>query len=302
MSRSYFEALKLELKMHDTLSGRGIVNYDPGPEEKQEFERMVHGYLRGEVTEQEMFSDKQTIMQTKLMFQIFKEFHENQEKQLMERPVGATYGEGDEFGGGDGGEGAVEEPDEGVGDAEEGDAGFSLGKARDDNRPPGVDDEEEEGAPPSPNRFATDGEAPRLDKQELFMTFKETHAQGREIETRFRSLKAAKQRAGQLVQEVNKRKRVIDEAEFGLKQIVAQKRNSGASDIVDNDEWEAQKVVRDAKKDYRTHFDAHAEQKRVMADIEKQIAQSKVDLVTQFEHWYQTQYGQMSGDGHAGDA
>ena len=35
------EALKLELKMHDTLSGRGIVNYDPGPEEKQEFERRL---------------------------------------------------------------------------------------------------------------------------------------------------------------------------------------------------------------------------------------------------------------------
>merc|ERR1719421_1104623 len=149
------EALKLELKMHDTLSGRGIVNYDPGPEEKQEFERMVHGYLRGEVTEQEMFSDKQTIMQTKLMFQIFKEFHERQEQEIRERPVGgAAYGEGGDGFEGDGGEGMAEEQDDGVGDAEEGDAGFSLGKARDDNRPPGADDEEEEGAPPSPNRFS----------------------------------------------------------------------------------------------------------------------------------------------------
>jgi kinesin family protein 6/9 len=266
------EALKLELKMHDTLSGRGIVNYDPGPEEKQEFERMVHGYLRGEVTEQEMFSDKQTIMQTKLMFQIFKEFHERQEQEIR--------------------------------DAEDGDVGFSLGKARDDNRPPGADDEGEEEGRPSPDRFATDGPAPRLDKQELFSTFKETHAQGREIETRFRALKeelkAAKGRVGQLVQEVNKRKRVIDEAEFGLKQVTAQKRSSNASDIIDNDEWEAQKKVRDAKKDYRTQYDLHADQKRMVQDIEAQIAQSKVDLLTQFEHWYSMQYGQMSGDAHDG--
>merc|ERR1719377_137333 len=118
------------------------------------------------------------------MFQIFKEFHERQEKELHERPVGATYGEGGDGFEGDGGEGMAEEPDEGVGD------------------------EEEEDARPSPDRFATDGPAPRLDKQELFGTFKETHAQGREIESRFRSLKdelkSAKGRVGQLVQEVNK--------------------------------------------------------------------------------------------------
>merc|ERR1719311_1735290 len=69
-------------------------------------------------------------------------------------------------------------------------------------------------------------------------------------------------RVGQLVQEVNKRKRVIDEAEFGLKQVT--------------------------------------EQKRMVQDIEAQIAQSKVDPVTQFEHWYSMQYGQMSGDAHDG--
>ena len=37
-----------------------------------------------------MFSDKQTIMQTKLMFQIFKEFHERQEQEIRERPVGGV--------------------------------------------------------------------------------------------------------------------------------------------------------------------------------------------------------------------
>merc|ERR1719247_331260 len=191
-------------------------------------------------------------------------------------------GEGDDFGAGDGGEGMPEEPDAGEGEEE--------GEGR-----------------PSPDRFATDGPAPRLDKQELFSTFKETHAQGREIENRFRALKdelkAAKGRVGQLVQEVNKRKRVIDDAEQGLKQVTAQKRGSGASDIIDNDEWEAQKKLRDAKKDYRTQFDLHAEQKRIVQDIEGQIAQSKVDLVTQFEHWYQMQYGAMpgmTGDAHDG--
>ena len=41
-----------------------------------------------------MFSDKQTIMQTKLMFQIFKEFHERQEQEIRERPAGGAASAG----------------------------------------------------------------------------------------------------------------------------------------------------------------------------------------------------------------
>lgn len=298
------EALKLELKMHDTLANRGMIDYDPGPEEKLELERLVTQYLRGEVDDADMAGDAKTIRHHKLIFQIFRECYEKKSQELLERPPMG----GGSFVGDDGyaeeEDAAADAADPGVGDVEPDEGGFALGHARDDNRPPEMDDEEDEGDMPIKQMDSPSGAAPRVDKQELFLTFKETKQEGREIESRFRSLKeelkSAKQKLGQLVQEVNARKRDIDHAQQNLSITLQQRKGSVEDGIMDNDEWEAQKTLRDAKKAYRAKFDDHAEHKRLVDQIEGQIKQSKVDLVNQFERWYAQQYGSGYDDGPRG--
>lgn len=294
------EALKLELKMHDTLANRGMIDYDPGPEEKQELERLVTQYLRGEVDDSDMAGDAKTIRHHKLIFQIFRECYEKKAKELMERPPAGAYG-GDMGGGEMEDEQEAEDAAQGVGDVEPDAGGFALGQARDDNRPPDMDEEEDELEVPTKMDSPSGDRQHRPAKEDLFLTFKETKEAGREIEARFRSLKdelkSAKAKQSSLVKEVNIKKRLIDEAQQKLQNYVRSKGGGGDDGIIDNEEWEAQKGLRDAKKAYRAKFDDHAEQKRIVDDIEAQIRQSKVDLVTQFESWYSQQYGAGYDDG-----
>merc|ERR1712182_187323 len=96
--------------------------------------------------------------------------------------------------------------------------------------------------------------APKAEKQELFVTFKETKEQGREIESRFKQLKAdlkdAKGTLAKLAQEVNAHKREIDAAQQNLDRTVGAG-GGGGDGIIDNDEWVGQKKLREKKKAYR---------------------------------------------------
>jgi hypothetical protein len=195
------------------------------------------------------------------------------------------------------------EPDGGVGVEEAGaDAGFSLGFAGADNRPPEGDDDgmEETHSPKDAGEPMT--AAPKAEKQDLFVTFKETKEQGREIESRFKQLKAdlkdAKSTLAKLAQEVNSTKREIDAAQTDLDRTVG----AGATEegIIDNEEWVGQKKLREKKKAYREKFDQHTQQRRIIDDIEGKIKQTKVDLVEAFESWWQQNYGTTQRDGDAG--
>merc|ERR1712118_420679 len=127
--------------------------------------------------------------------------------------------------------------------------------------------------------------------------------QGREIEGRFKSLKAdlkdAKGTLAKLAQEVNATKRDIDAAQMELDRTVGAG-GGGADGIIDNDEWEAQKKLREKKKAYRDKFDHHTQQRRIIDEIETKIKQTKVDLVEAFESWWQQNYGTTQRDGDAG--
>jgi DNA repair exonuclease SbcCD ATPase subunit len=192
----------------------------------------------------------------------------------------------------------------GVGVEEAGaEAGFSLGAAGENNRPP-EDDEgmEETHSPKEAGEPQT--MAPKAEKQELFVTFKERTEQGREIESRFKQLKAdlkdAKGTLSKLAQEVNAHKRDIDGAQLELDRVTAGGGGADASGIIDNDEWEAQKKLREKKKAYREKFDQHTQQRRMIEDFEAKIKQTKVELVGAFEGWWQQNYGSTQRDGDAG--
>jgi len=301
--------LKLELKMHDTLKGRGTVDYDPSPDEVSHMDKKIKQYLSGdpEVDAKTLCSDATTIRHHKLMFEMFKEAYEKREQELRERQ--AMRGTDDVDGGVDGG-GAVDDfgaDDPGGVGVEEagGDAGFSLGQAGENNRPPEGDDEGMEETHSPKEAGETVAMAPKAEKQDLFVTFKETKEQGREIESRFKQLKSdlkdAKSTLAKLAQEVNAQKREIDAAQTDLdRTTVGGQGAAEASGIIDNDEWEAQKKLREKKKAYREKFDQHTQQRRIIDDFEAKIKQTKVDLVNAFEAWWQQNYGTTQRDGDAG--
>jgi kinesin family protein 6/9 len=299
--------LKLELKMHDTLKGRGTVDYDPSPDEIAHMDKKIKQYLTGDpdVDAKTLCSDATTIRHHKLMFEMFKEQYEKREQEIRERQAMRTDGGAE--GGMDGGAAAEDlAPDEpgGVGDEMAGaDAGFSLGFAGENNRPPEGDDEGMEETH-SPKEAAETGMMPpKVEKQEMFVTFKETKEQGREIEGRFKQLKAdlkdAKSTLAKLAQEVNATKREIDAAQLELDRTVGAK-GAAEEGIIDNDEWESQKKLREKKKAYRENIDQHTQQRRMIEDFEVKIKQTKVDLVNAFEGWWQQNYGSTQRDGDAG--
>merc|ERR1719337_130630 len=102
-------ALKLELKMHDTLKGRGTVDYDPSPDEVAHMDKKIKMYLSGDpdVDAKTLCSDATTIRHHKLMFEMFKEQYEKRSQELLER--GGRAGGPDDGDGGDGGFPAAED-------------------------------------------------------------------------------------------------------------------------------------------------------------------------------------------------
>merc|ERR1719324_1816754 len=122
-------ALKLELKMHDTLKGRGTVDYDPSDSDKAQMEQMIKKYLSGDADVTSLCSEAITITNNKLMFEMLKQEYENREKQLREQIGRGGYGGGGGGGGDPMGEAeeAAEEAENAVGVAAAGDAGISLG-------------------------------------------------------------------------------------------------------------------------------------------------------------------------------
>merc|ERR1719311_1964267 len=122
-------ALKLELKMHDTLKGRGTVDYDPSDSDKAQMEQMIKKYLSGDADVTSLCSEAITITNNKLLFEMLKQEYENREKQLREQIGRGGYGGGGGGGGDPMGEAeeAAEEAENAVGVAAAGDAGISLG-------------------------------------------------------------------------------------------------------------------------------------------------------------------------------
>merc|ERR1719321_1412842 len=100
--------LKLELKMHDTLKGRGTVDYHPSDSDKAQMDKKIKLYLSGDpdVDAKTLCSDATTIRHHKLMFEMFKQAYEKREQELRERQ--AMHGTDDVDGGVDGG-GAVDD-------------------------------------------------------------------------------------------------------------------------------------------------------------------------------------------------
>ena len=76
------QSLKNELAMHDTLTNRGQVVYEPLSESQQsELKRQIKKYIAGEIAEMEIVN----VRQIKEMLEIFRDIANNVEKETEQR-------------------------------------------------------------------------------------------------------------------------------------------------------------------------------------------------------------------------
>merc|ERR1712093_126173 len=98
------------------------------------------------------------------------------------------------------------------------------------------------------------------------------------------------------MQAVNDRKRDIDIARDYLQRKQAEK--DAAQDVeeepvIDSEEYELIKRLKDMKSNYREAFEVHRDLKMETVHIEHKIQSCKAQLVNSFEDWYEKKYGHL---------
>merc|ERR1712190_12599 len=93
----------------------------------------------------------------------------------------------------------------------------------------------------------------------------------------------------------NTKKREIDEAKERLARKQADKGpdNGHEDELIDEEEYALIKGLKETKQQYREAFEKHKSVKAQVVQLEHQMAQTKAQLVTAFEEWYDVKYGSL---------
>mmetsp|Transcript_12708 Transcript_12708/g.19993 ORF Transcript_12708/g.19993 Transcript_12708/m.19993 type:complete len:403 (+) Transcript_12708:2-1210(+) len=291
--------LKQELAMHDALSGRNRVQYDPYSEEQRyNLAQTIRSYLKGEVEDLEVLN----VRHVKEIFVQFKIIANNaiDEAANMRPSTGNQQGEGgDEAGDGDGAKG------DGVGELAD-TRGFSVGRAPDAAKPlhsvksgpesPQRDpNASEAGSPKKPVKRIEKGE-PVPDKNQAFEEFKETD--GKTLNTELREnaleLKAKKQQQKDLAVRINTLKKEIDSLKVQLETrreaAAGSAEKSGGEIVVDEEEYALVRTLKSKKQEYRESYEELKMYKSEVEYLNKRTEQARAKLVVEFETWYKASY------------
>jgi hypothetical protein len=95
--------------------------------------------------------------------------------------------------------------------------------------------------------------------------------------------------------DANSTKRQIDESKEQLARKQADKGpdTGQGDDCIDEEEYALIKNLKDTKQQYREAFEKHKTLKAQVVQLEHQMAQTKAQLVTAFEEWYDQKYGSL---------
>lgn len=295
--------LKQELAMHDTLANRGRIVYEAYSSEQQyQIQLIAEKFLDGEVDDvdveslrqaRELFSQIRNIYR-KTMTRLGADDTKSRSRPVTQKPGTAKTDNKNQ-----------EEKEEGVGQ-EEHISGFGLGRANPYSKPldstalepRSVFHQEEDPEiqkPPSsiqPKSVQNKSKLmPQIDKNQAFMEFK--NGDGREIDSSLNQnkedLRDRKNRLKTITSQVNSVKRSIDDAKDALEKI----RSSRAEDeeVIDEEEFEYIKKLKDLKKIYRSGFDQMKSLKEEINSISQSIEYAREKLVNEFEVWYEKKFG-----------
>eukprot|EP00658_Telonema_sp_P-2_P020882 TRINITY_DN18285_c0_g1_i1.p1 TRINITY_DN18285_c0_g1~~TRINITY_DN18285_c0_g1_i1.p1 ORF type:complete len:617 (+),score=189.16 TRINITY_DN18285_c0_g1_i1:159-2009(+) len=304
--------LKQELVMHDTLSGRSRINYDEYTDsEKAALRDEVEGYLTGTVENIELVNLRQMREILSCTRKIFGDMKGKVEQELRDQYTLS------EKGAGKGGE-ARERADGNMGDAMQSDQGFSVGQAPDNAKPkdsPGLpsaaakgqsrqDDREEgqtEGVAEAEGLDKTVALEPagfrkRIPRSEAYEVFKAQSGSlmQSEVNAMQRQLIQAKREVKERGDGCNANKAKIDTMNrlLDTKRLEEHSKDRDQDTyVIDEEEYDAMRTIKECKADYRIQFDKLRSGKATVEALTASIRNSKEELLSSFDEWFLTQYG-----------
>lgn len=302
--------LKQELAMHDTLANRGRVMYESyTPEQLYHIQIIAEKFLEGELDD----VDIESLRQAREIFSQIRNIYKKTMNRLGADDVKARSRPATQKPGTAKTDNKhPEEKEEGVGQ-EENIGGFGLGRANPNSKPmdssalePRSLFHQEEDPDPriglisiQPKSIQNKSKiSSQIDKNQAFMEFK--NGDGREIDSSLNQNKEdIRERRNRLkftTVQVNSIKKSIDETKDALEKI----RSNRAEDeeVIDEEEFEYIKKLKDLKKVYRTGFDQMKSLKDEINSISQSIEYAREKLVSEFEMWYEKKFRITAGTEH----
>lgn len=297
--------LKQELAMHDTLANRGRIVYEPyTPEQQYNMQQLAETYFDGDSDEiefdslrqvKELFSQMRNIYRRALSRLGAADFKVRADKAVDRS--GSSHPKEQKH---------IEENDEGLGE-EENFGGFGLGRANPTAKPTDTSaleprthflQEEEEGPnssislEESKKRSAGSQRKQPIDKNQAFMEFK--NVDGRDIDLALsqnrEDHKEKKTKLKHLSARINKTKSEIDDYKNKVDELRKFK-NPEEEDVIDEEEFEFIKKLKDLKKAYRAEYDQMKSLKEEVNIIAQNIEFTREKLINEFEAWYERKFG-----------
>jgi len=295
--------LKQELAMHDALSDRKDVQYDPYSEEqKYDIAQTIRAYCRGEVEEIQI----QSMRQVRELLQQFKHLYNSAIFDAKNGRTSAAAMDGQEEEAEEGG-GEEASKTAGIGQLADRD-GFSIGRAPDGAAPEtSVKTAELQRSPlkqgatsesQSPKKVVKKGPpgAFKPDKNQAFEEYKatvgsKTHAGLRD---NLAALKDKKANQRELAVSINKCKKEIDELTVQIqvrRETTVDKQDESSRElVVDEEEFALVRTLKERKQAYRTAFEELKVCKSEVEYLNKLAEQARAKLILDFEAWYKHEY------------
>ena len=300
--------------MHNTLRNKGRITYEADPPEV--LYDIARKFLTGQTEEIEQLD---SIIQCRDLMHQMRMVYRKLEQNAR---VGSSK-HGDGNGGADDGLDLRGDPSEierrktlmeegAVGDEDEGTNGFGIGKAPKESKPQNQilmkkgedknknEDAEEQKAEQEVDAAGDEGKPSKKDKkkkqgknkQDAFKEFKDD--EGKVIEEGIKSnrkdLRLKQKEMAQLKDACNKSKKEIDTLKISLDNKNEEKQKSleleEEEDVIDEEEFNMLKQLKDYKKIYRESFDKFKQIKGDCFYIQSCIDQLKEQLIFKFEVWY----------------
>ena len=307
--------LKQELAMHNTLTNRGRINYDPySPDEQFALQIEAKNFLTGNHEEVEFDSvrmAKELFAQCRILYQKLRfnqkdsiSQHDNDVKSPSQKNLIQTAKK------------SSTQDDGGIGDLEI-KPSFSIGKAPKDARPinkleisregnfPHSDGEEEK---KDNINILKESEMKQVDenKQEYddipdkdtaYKIFKTESNQAKEIDYNLKKnmedKKIKREQAKEYKRNCNELRSKIDDLRVKLNEKKLNKFNLGdeLTNIIDEEECKFISDLKDVKENYKEQLNLFKEAKSDKEYIDTNIEELKLGLVQKFESWFSKRYG-----------
>ncbi len=296
--------LKQELAMHDTLSGRGRIQYnDYSPDEIRALEGKVRGFVDGETEQIEVDS----IKMVHESFSILRRMIHGLQKELRERPTRGDF----MAAGAQKGASAASDTEAGVQDPVPADAvglddeqrsGFAVGVAAPGSKPvateaagegedEGMGEEEIRVRTPRRGKAREEGQIVP-EKNSAFLNWKA--AQGSQYEKQFQMLKGElqgkKSKCRQTIQTLNSKKAVIDSIRVKIQQRQAEKTGQESLNLIDEEEYSLLSRQQGERQSYKSLLEVKYQLDSEIVRTEQEIQLCKTELVRSFETWFATKY------------